>query len=81
MKKVRCIKHGVPKHSNYINTDFNLKWIILVNGNKQERMIIKEHFEGLVVDKSNACSTYFKQLLFINLYYSLTALVLKTDTL
>jgi len=50
MKKVRCIKHGVSKHSNYINTDFNLKWIILVNGNKQERMIIKEHFEGLVVD-------------------------------
>jgi len=32
--------------SNYTNTDFNLK--LLINGNKQECMIIKEIFEGPV---------------------------------
>ena len=38
------IKRGVSISSNYTNTDFNLK--IIINGNKQERMIIKERFEG-----------------------------------
>jgi len=46
--KVRCIKRGVSISSYYTNTDFNLK--LIINGNKQERMIIKELFEGPVGD-------------------------------
>ena len=56
--KVRCIKRGVSISSNYTSTDFDLKFII--NGNKQERMISKELFEGpvgtvLPTILSNAC--------------------------
>jgi len=57
--KVRCIKRSVSISSSYTNTDFNLK--LIINGNKQERMIIKELFEGPVGDYwlptilSNAC--------------------------
>ena len=32
--------------SNYTSTDLNMK--LIINGNKQERMIIKELFEGPV---------------------------------
>jgi len=53
--KVRCIKPGVSISSNYINTDLNLKKTI--NGNKQERMIIKKLFEGPVGDYCIARNT------------------------
>ena len=57
--KLRCIKRVVSISSNYTNTDFNLK--LIINGNKQEEMIIKELVEGPVGDYcvaailSNAC--------------------------
>jgi len=63
MIKVRCMKCGVSISSNYTNTDFNLK--LIKNGNKQERMIIKELFEGPVGDYCIACNI-IKCLLFNN---------------
>jgi len=40
---------------NYTNTDFNLK--LIINGSKQEHMIIKELFEGPVGDYCIARNT------------------------
>ena len=59
--KVKCIKRGVS-----ISTDFNLK--LIINGNKQERMIIKELFEGPVGDYCIARNT-IKCLVIVALPY------------
>ena len=79
--KIRCIKRGVSISSNYTNTDFNLN--LIINANKQERIIIKDFFEGPVWNyciSRNAIKCLFYLWFDLNSLYFVTDLIIYNST-
>jgi len=56
-KKTELLEHGIILKTGVLRNYSFLKFELIINGNKQEHIIIQELFEGPVGDYCIACNT------------------------